>query len=269
MVSHSTPTKRQRRRTAKRVGTLLLLSLAVGFTGPGLTWSDSHSLDETVRQDISLAHTTQEREGAWEKERLALETRIARMQGKQRKLQEEVDALLWANGRKEEEAARLDEEIAKASHLTEGLSPLIASETKRAARVVTHSLPFLKSERETRFSALAEWVKAPATKQAEKLERLLELFTIETQFGHTSEAWQEEIEVAGEPITVQLLKVGRLSLYYLTLDEKGCGVFNPKTGAFEPLPANCVTHLKKAVALAQRERSAELVSLPIGRIVAP
>ncbi|VFQ46287.1 DUF3450 domain-containing protein [Desulfoluna butyratoxydans] len=269
MVHHPTPTKRQRRRTSKRVGTLLLLSLAVGFTGPGLTWSDSLPLDETVRQDISLAHTTQKREGAWEKERRALETKISRLESTQRSLQEEVDALLWANGRKEKEAARLDGEIAKASHLTEGLSPLIADEAKRATQVVTQSLPFLKNERETRLAALTDWVKAPATKQAEKLERLLELFTIETQFGHTSEAWQEEIEVEGEPITVQLLKVGRLSLYYLTLDEKGCGVFSPEKGAYEPLPANCAPHLKKAIALAQRERSAELVSLPIGRIVTP
>lgn len=254
---------------AKRAGTLLLLSLAVGFTRPSLTWSETHSLDETVRQDISIAHNTQNREEAWEKERIALEAKVSRLTAKKNKIQGKVDGLLWANEKKEQEAARLKEEIAKATHLTEGLSPVIDAEAQRAGDVVTNSLPFLRDEREKRLAALDEWLKAPSTKQAEKLERLLELLTIETQFGHTSEAWQEEINVDGAPITAQLLKVGRLALFYLSLDDKRCGAFNPKTGAFEALPNNCATRLKKAIALANRERSAELVSLPIGRIVAP
>lgn len=269
MFSHPTQSKRPRRHPAKQAGTILLVSLAVGFAGPSLTWSDTIPLDETVRQDISLAHTTQQREGAWEKERMALEAKIARLTGKRRKIQKKVDALAWSNGRKEKKAARLGEEIEKASRLTEGLSPLIAEEAQRAAEGVTGSLPFLREERRKRLAALSDWIKAPSTKQAEKLERLLELLTVEAQFGHTSEAWQEEIEVDGAPLTARLLKVGRLALYYLTLDETRCGVFNPKTDAFEALPANCAMHLKKAMALAERERSAELVRLPIGRIVVP
>lgn len=269
MFSDTPQSKRPRQHPATQAGTILLLFLAVGFAGPSLTWSGTIPLDETVRQDISLAHTTQQREGAWEKERLALEAKIARLTAKRQKVRKKVDALLWANGRKEKETARLGEEIEKASRLTEGLSPLIASEARKAATGVSRSLPFLREERAKRLAALDEWVKAPSTKQAEKLERLFELLTIETQFGHTSEAWQEEIEVDGAPITARLLKVGRLALYYLTLDESRCGVFNPKTEAFEALPANCATHLKKAMALAERERSAELVRLPIGRIVVP
>jgi len=253
----------------KGIATLLLLLLAVGFSGPDLTWAESLSLDETVRQDISLAHTTQKKEVAWENERITLETKIARLTTKKRSEQEKVDALLWANGQKEKEATRLKEEIAKATRLTEGLSPVITEEAARAGDVVNRSLPFLREERSKRLAALEKWLKAPATKQAEKLERLLELLTIETQFGHTSEAWQEEIKINDAPVTAELLKVGRLALYYLTLDEKGCGVFNPKTNAFEALPNNYATHLRKAIALAKRERSAELVSLPIGRIVAP
>ncbi|WP_300675445.1 DUF3450 family protein [Desulfoluna sp.] len=269
MLANFKQFNRQKRTKAKQAGTLLLLSLAVGLSGPDLTWSETSSLDETVRQDFSMAHTTQHREEAWDKERIALEAKISRLTSTREKMQETVDGLLWVNGRKEKASAGLREEISKATNLTEGLSPVIAEEAQRAREVVNKSLPFLKKERTQRLAALDQWTQAPATKQAEKLERLLELLTIETQYGHTSEAWQEEIEVDGAPITAELLTVGRLALFYLTLDEKSCGAFNPKTKAFEALPNNSATHLKKAIALARRERSAELVSLPIGRIVVP
>ena len=269
MLSHfkqMKPTSPQR--CTKAIATFLI-TLAVGLTGPAPTWSGTSPLDETVRQDISLAHTTQQREESWDKERTALEAKQSNLAATLERAQQKVDGLLWANGQKQKEAARLKREIAQARRLTDGLSPLIAEGTRQAEAVVRQSLPFLSQERNQRLAALDAWSRAPSTKQAEKLEHLLELFTIETQFGHTSEAWQETIQMETGPVTAELLKVGRLALFYLTLDKKSCGLFNPETKAFEPLPRRCVPRVRKAIALAKRERSAELVCLPIGRIVAP
>ena len=173
----------------------LLLFLVAGFIGPHLTWSNPLELDESIRQDISIARSTQKREEAWDKERVALEAKILRLTQQKERLQQKVNALLWTNTRKEKKVAKLKKEIADATELTDGLTPLIRKETDLAAQELLVSLPFLAKERKARLASVTEWINAPVTQQAEKLERLMEFLTIETEFGHTSESWQQEISV--------------------------------------------------------------------------
>ncbi|WP_084144514.1 DUF3450 domain-containing protein [Ferrimonas kyonanensis] len=246
-----------------------LLTLIFSLLVCGHGHADPATLDKTVKNDIAVGHQTQRRESEWDQQRKRLELQLQQLTEQHDTLKKDVDSLLWSNAQKSDTAASLKQDIASASRLTSGLDPVIDEQAQKAAQAVQTSLPFLQQERQQRLQQFNHWLDAPSTEQAEKLERLLELFTIETQFGHTSESWQETIELNGHPLTVQLLKVGRLALYYQTLDEAQCGVFNPKTLSFDPLPSDCVAPIKKAISLANHGRSAELVSLPIGRITLP
>lgn len=248
---------------------IFLFLLAAGFVGPSLTWSESLPLDETLRQEISIAKKTRKREEAWDKEKSRLEATLAQLQTRRDRLRLKADALIWANNKRAQEVSVLTRNIAAAKELTEKLTPVVNSEFKSIDKVVENGLPFLSQERQERLGKLKEWMGAPSSMQPAKLERLLEFLTIEAEYGHTCEVYQQTIALDGKETTVDILKIGRMALFYLTLDQENCGTYDPMANTFTPLSGHMVSKVKKATALARREQSAELVSLPIGRIELP
>ena len=101
--------------------------------------------------------------------------------------------------------------------------PLIVRMIDVLDEFVSVDTPFLEAERSLRIEELRNLLAQPDVPTSEKYRRVTEAYQIELEYGHTIEAYEGEIDLQGEVLTVNFLRFGRLGLYYMTLDGQEIG----------------------------------------------
>ena len=95
----------------------------------------------------------------------------------------------------------------------------------------------------------------------------METLQIETEYGRTLEVYQETIDLKNRSVLVDILRLGRLSIFCQTPDGKVAGVYNRATRAWTILSSRYSRDIGKTIEMARHERTVDLVRLPIGRII--
>ena len=90
---------------------------------------------------------------------------------------------------------------------------------------------------------------------------------VEADYGKTVQKMEGNVSVDGEAIQVSLFRLGRLALLYRTPDGSRVGFLNRDTGKWEELPRELADDISSATDLAERKRGAEMVTLPVGRLL--
>jgi hypothetical protein len=121
-------------------------------------------------------------------------------------------------------------------------------------------------ERKSRIDYLKKEIVKPDVSDADKLRRLLEALQIEMNYGSTVEVTQQKIDLGGDELFVDLLRVGRVSVFWRTPDGKRCGEYDRGTRRWVELPGKYNRNIGTAMDMATRMRPVELLDLPLGRI---
>lgn len=245
----------------------VLIALAVSAVAiPVAAQETAEEVAGTVDQAVDIRQDTQAREDDWAEERGELQVRYRSAQANvdylqdQRNLkQAEVDAL-------EERIAEFERRLTEATRLRDSIQDTLNTVLLRLEDWLDRDLPFLPEERAARLATLNEELARPDVTSADKLRRILEALQIEVNYGGTVEVTQEEIEIDGEPIFVDLLRVGRLSLFWTTPDGKRVGDYDAGARAWRELAGKYGRPIKTAMEMATRMRPTELIALPLGRI---
>ena len=133
--------------------------------------------------------------------------------------------------------------------------------------VIEQDLPFLPEERGKRLVALAPVLEDPAIRLSEKYRKVMEALLVEAEYGFTCDVSQQTISIGGAPVLVEILRFGRLGLFYLSLDKRQCGFYNVATASWQPLAVRYLPEIRKAVAIGLKQQPPELLDLPLGRVV--
>ena len=141
--------------------------------------------------------------------------------------------------------------------------PLIVRMIDVLDEFVGLDMPFLEIERATRIVALRELMQRPEVPTSEKYRRVSEAYQIELEYGHTIEAYEGEIEIAGETRTVNFLRFGRLGIYYMTLDGLEIGYWDNRNDVWVELGSEYRQPLDRAIRIARKQLPPDLVRLPI------
>lgn len=123
--------------------------------------------------------------------------------------------------------------------------------------------PFLANERQTRIAQLRKLMNRSDIALPEKYRRLMEAFRIEAEYGQNIEAYQDTIERDGEKRTVEFLRIGRIGLYYLSLDGLEAGFWDLKKRQWTLLDNSFREPLKQAIRIAEKQAPPDLVKLPL------
>ncbi len=248
---------------------LLGIALSTSLTVATVLAAPTQSADEvkqTVDESVQIRQDTQRSQDDWEAERTQLIARFRAAQStvtylEDRKAveQERVDAL---ESRIAELERRLDESRRLEASLQDSLGALLT----HLEETVALDLPFLPAERSARLAALRTELARPDETGAEKLRRMLEALLIEAQYGGTVEVYQDRIEIADEPIHADILRLGRLSLFWLTPAGDRGGTFDQDTATWIELPGKYRRTLRLAMEMASRLRPIQIVDLPLGKV---
>ncbi|MEN8168215.1 MAG: DUF3450 domain-containing protein [Pseudomonadota bacterium] len=123
--------------------------------------------------------------------------------------------------------------------------------------------PFLPEERQLRIGQLKGLMDRADVSIGEKYRRVLEAYQIEMDYSRTIEASRGELGTEDKTRTVDFLRIGRVGLYYLTLDRSEVGHWNPASGRWETLPTRYNLPIRNGLRIARKQAAPDLLRLPV------
>ncbi|UZJ44050.1 DUF3450 domain-containing protein [Marinimicrobium sp. C6131] len=144
-----------------------------------------------------------------------------------------------------------------------GALPLMLEMTETLSEVVASDVPFLQNEREERVANLSELIDRADVSAGEKYRRILEAYQVEVEYGRTIEAYRGDLVMDGEARKVEFLRIGRVGLYYQTIDGNRVGRWNSERDSWEALDAGYRTAIRDGLRVARKQAPPELLTLPI------
>ena len=141
--------------------------------------------------------------------------------------------------------------------------PLMLRMIDSLERFVTDDIPFLQPERLQRVQLLRDLMDRSDVAVAEKYRRALEAYQIELDYSRTLEAYREELGLDGQDLTVDFLRLGRIGLYYQTLDGRAAAYWDQVAQTWMPLDTSGRLAVRRALRVANQQAAPELLELPI------
>ncbi len=259
-----------------RKGLLLFIAmvpaiLCVGWIGAGPVSAGEgsksiSSVQDKTRQAIEREINAQQQADEWsqEKEQLISELR----QNKTR--------LDWARYQNEKYSAYIEREKERMAELQRrrdemkglrrNLEPYLDQLITRLDGFIDSDLEFLSREREERIQYLRDSMNDYDLGMSEKLRRVLEALHVEAEYGSSIEASSETLDIQGRTIEAEVLRIGRVALFYRSMDGEKVGRWNSGAEAWEPVSSEFSRAIGDTVDMARQKKSVELVDLPIGGV---
>jgi len=239
----------------------------VFWVAPAAAESEAEQLQERVTQTIEIRQQTQKKEDAWAGKKAELIARYRSLKAQQEQLEKLKLKTERALSAQKARVAELERKIKETARIREGLQSYLESVVTQLEEFIKKDLPFLPEERAARISSIKGTLARADTPAAEKYRRVMEALQVEAEYGRTVEVYQDTVNLNGQSILMDILRLGRLSLFCQTPDGKLVGHYNRAAGRWGLLPSKYRRQINRAVEMARRERTIDLVRLPIGRIV--
>ncbi|MEZ5955095.1 MAG: DUF3450 domain-containing protein [Hyphomonas sp.] len=161
-----------------------------------------------------------------------------------------------------EEIASLTEQLGSIDDITAQTVPMLLSMVDDLKAFVAADLPFKKEERQLRLEALDGVMEKADVTPAEQYRLIMEAYQAEMEYGRTISTWQEEIDLGGNPTTVDMFLYGRVALVYLAPNGKAAR-FNRATGEWEALSGKYTNDIRKAIRVAQAKAQQDVLFAPV------
>ncbi len=124
-------------------------------------------------------------------------------------------------------------------------------------------IPFLMEERIARVAALKETMERSDVSVAEKFRKVMEAYQIENDYGSSNEYYTQSLSIGGSVREYNMLRIGRIGLYFQSDDTSVTGWYNAETGEFEELGNEHRNEVRKGIRVARQLIAPELVLLPV------
>ena len=161
------------------------------------------------------------------------------------------------------EKQRLQNELQEIEVIRQSIVPLMVEMVEVLNQFVELDQPILTEERTARVEELGANLNRSDVEIAEKYRRVIEAYQIEAEYGQTIEVYEGSLAVGERELTVDLLRVGRVGLYYLSLDRQSGGLWDPQTAAWRSLNDEQLDAVDFAVRVARKQAPPNLVPLPL------
>ena len=163
----------------------------------------------------------------------------------------------------EQEIESLRKQIDTFTIVGRQITPLMLKMIDSLERFIELDVPFLLEERKKRVGELRKLMDRADVEDSEKFRRLVEAYQIENDYGRTIEAYRGPLDLDGAKKTVDFLRIGRVTLVYISLGGKESGMWDKAAEAWKPLPDEYKTSLPAALRIARRQAAPDLIRLPV------
>jgi uncharacterized coiled-coil protein SlyX len=253
--------------TIHRLKTVLLAACVAGGALGVAASSSATSIDDIL--EVGKQRTAQAKTSQAKIDRLADETRD--LLSDYKTVMKQVDGLRVYNARLERQIANqerriadIDASIAEAAVIQRQIPPLVGRMLDGLEQFINLDMPFDLDTRLGNIEAVRSNLDRSDVTSAEAFRQVLELYSIELQYGRGIESYPDTISVNGVEREVDILRVGRVSLVYQTKDGAETGAWNTKTQSWESLSAgDYASAVRKGVRIAKKQATIELLNMPV------
>ncbi len=172
-----------------------------------------------------------------------------------KKLQVQVDSQI-------QRLEEIEQSISQVQVMQRQMLPLIERMIEQLEQFIALDLPFLLEEREERVAFLKNSLARSDLSTAEKFRQLLEAWKIEHEYGRKIEAYKSTIELAGNSIEVEMLRLGRIALIYQTLDGSQTGAWDKTTQSWQALDSSFAKTTRQAIKMANKQANVDVMTIP-------
>ncbi len=220
-------------------------------------------IDKTVKETVVVQKKTTNLKQVWQAERRVLDDATHVLELEIKLLEARREKLRGYSQQRHQEIARLETGLNEMAEIGIRLEPFLDELVGRIETFQAADLPFSMIERERRLVDLRQVLNSYDADLAEKLRRVMEVLKIEAGFGRGFEVSEEFLVLDGVETTVRMLRLGRVGLYYLSLDGDRAGWFNRSSKRWEPLSGVSNEAVKEALRMTLKQRAFDLVRLPV------
>lgn len=161
------------------------------------------------------------------------------------------------------ELARLQQQLSSIDETRHAVMPLLQRMYDSLERFVELDLPFQLEERQDRLAQLEALLARPNVSVAEKYRRVLEAYQIESDYGRTLEGWRGTLDQESGTRVVDFLRLGRVMMFYQTLDGSEQGYWDQAQQAWVSLPDRYRRTLEEGLNIARQQQTPVMLRLPL------
>lgn len=164
----------------------------------------------------------------------------------------------------EEQLASFHQQIDEVEETQRNIVPLMSRMIEVLEELIEVDSPFLPQERKARLTALQEMMYRPDVTLPDKFRRIMEAYQIEMDYGRNIEAYEGELaRDNGNTLTVEFLRLGRLGLYYQTLNGEESGYWDDASNSWKALPDDFNQSIAKGLKIARKEAPPDFFRVPV------
>lgn len=241
---------------------ILAISLVGGFSYNCIADPLNQAIDTQLKTEQHSIRTQQQIEKLDDETRSALDA-YRQATEEYRSLKAYDDQLERLINSQQRERDSLQHQLREIEITQRNITPLMERMLSVLDRFVELDTPFLKQERAMRLQALHQLKDRSDVSLAEKYRRLIEAYQVEMDYGRTIEAYQDKLKIGDSMITVDLLRFGRVGLYYLSLDQQHAGIWDSKSKRWAKLPDSYRSVIREGLAMARKQTPPQLLRLPV------
>ncbi|HEC60294.1 MAG TPA: DUF3450 domain-containing protein [Methylophaga sp.] len=238
----------------------LVASLLTAIPLISQSGSLENAIDSQVKTDVSAQQSQKKIDGlADETTQLLDEYRETLRQTESlRTYNDQLDKIVSSQ---QKELESITDQLRNIESTQRDIVPLMLKMIDTMVQFVALDLPFLPKERQARIVQLQSLMERADVSIAEKYRRILEAYQVETEYGRTIEAYRDDLTVGDVSRTVDFLRIGRVGLYYLTLDGAEAGMWN--NNGWQVLSSEYRKPISQALKVAMKQLPPDLLVLPL------
>ncbi len=237
------------------------------WIGGGASISVSQSIEPLI--EVSKQRSAAAKASQAKVDRLADET--ANLLSDYKTVMKQVDGLKVYNSRLERQIANqerrirdIDASISEASVIQRQIPPLVTRMLDGLEQFINLDMPFDLETRLGNIEAVRSNMDRSDVTSAEAFRQVLELYSIELQYGRGIESYRDSIDLGGSEREVDILRIGRVALVYQSTDGAETGAWNRNSKSWEELSAGqYASAVRDGVRIAKKQATIELLNMPI------
>ena len=225
----------------------------------------AQTVDDVLRADqrrLNLAQQSQERINSIVEGTRSLEDQY-------RAINKEIDGLKVYNrlmrAQVEGQAATLEDislSMDRVDVINRQIFPLMERMIDGLEQSISLDVPFLMTERTERIANLKEIMERSDVTVAEKFRKVMEAYQIENDYGNSSEFYTESLTIDGATRSFNILRIGRIGLYFQSDDTKITGRWNNEARQWE-IDNSARNEVRKGLRMARQLIAPELIVVPV------
>lgn len=240
-----------------------VLLLMTNFTA--FAQADLERTENQMKSAIQREDQAQRKVEGWIAEKEDLVAEIRTIQTTNTWLDYQIQKYSIYINKLNKEIALLNTKKLEARKVREGLEPYLENEVLVwLEQYIESDSPFYKAVRAQGVRDVKHTMNDPHSTLAEKLRQVLSVLEIEANYGKEVGTSDVTLIIDGKETEVTVLRFGRVAMFYISLDGKKIGRWNDQTRVWEPLPKGFGREINRALQMAKRERTIDLIYIPVG-----